>query len=138
MSEQTTFKAGGKADLLVVPQSYDELKFALQETAASGKDYYILGNGSSILVKDGGYRGVIIKTMYALQGISVDYEDEEMIVQSGVLLAVAARTAAQNMLAGMEFASGTAGWTSISAFPSVPPGAPTAPSPPERSETEAW
>jgi UDP-N-acetylmuramate dehydrogenase len=109
MSEQTTFKAGGKADLLVVPQSYEELKFALQETAASGKDYYILGNGSNILVKDGGYRGVIIKTMYALQGISVDYEDEEMIVQSGVLLAVAARTAAQNMLAGMEFASGIPG-----------------------------
>ena len=109
MAEHTTFKAGGKADLLVVPQSYDELKFALQQTAASGKDYYILGNGSNILVKDGGYRGVIIKTMYALQGISVDYDDAEMIVQSGVLLSTAARTAAQNMLGGMEFASGIPG-----------------------------
>ena len=109
MSEHTTFKAGGRADLLVVPQSYDELKYALQTVAASGEDYYILGNGSNILVKDGGYRGVIIKTMYALQGISVDYDDAEMIVQSGVLLAVAARTAAQNMLAGMEFASGIPG-----------------------------
>lgn len=109
MREHTTFKAGGKADLLVVPQSYEELKYALQTVAASGEDYYILGNGSNILVKDGGYRGVIIKTMYALQGISVDYEDAEMIVQSGVLLAVAARTAAQNMLAGMEFASGIPG-----------------------------
>ena len=109
MSEHTTFKAGGKADLLVVPQSYDELKYALQTVSASGKEYYILGNGSNVLVKDGGYRGVIIKTMYALQGISVDYDDAEMIVQSGVLLSTAARTAAQNMLAGMEFAAGIPG-----------------------------
>lgn len=109
MSEHTTFKAGGKADLLVVPQSYDELKFALQTVSASGKEYYILGNGSNVLVKDGGYKGVIIKTMYALQGISVDYDDAEMIVQSGVLLSTAARTAAQNMLAGMEFAAGIPG-----------------------------
>lgn len=109
MAEHTSFKAGGKADLLVIPQDYEQLKFALQKVADSGQEYYILGNGSNILVKDGGFRGVIIKTLPALQGISVDYEDAEMIVQSGVLLSVAARTAAQNMLAGMEFASGIPG-----------------------------
>lgn len=109
MAEHTSFKAGGKADLLVIPQDYEQLKFALQKVADSGREYYILGNGSNILVKDGGFRGVIIKTLPALQGISVDYEDAEMIVQSGVLLSVAARTAAQNMLAGMEFASGIPG-----------------------------
>lgn len=109
MAEHTTFKCGGKADLLVIPQSYDELKHTLLTVADSGRDYYILGNGSNILVKDGGYRGIIIKTMYALQGIYVDYEEAQMFVQSGVLLSTAARTAAQNMLSGMEFAAGIPG-----------------------------
>ena len=109
MAEHTSFKAGGRAKLLVIPQDYEELKHALKTVSKSGTEYYILGNGSNVLVKDGGYNGVIIKTMDALQGIFVDYEGEEMSVQSGVLLSRAARTAAQNMLAGMEFASGIPG-----------------------------
>ena len=59
MSQHTSFKAGGKADLLVAPEDYEGLKAALKLAAQAGERYYILGNGSNILVRDGGYKGIV-------------------------------------------------------------------------------
>ena len=56
MSEYTSFRAGGKADLLLIPDSVEELKEALEQEG----DILILGNGSDTLFKDGGFRGTVI------------------------------------------------------------------------------
>ena len=61
MSGHTSFKAGGNADLMVVPQDADELKEILKALSDSGYPYMILGNGSNVLVRDGGYHGVMVK-----------------------------------------------------------------------------
>ena len=61
MKQYTSFKAGGRADLLVMPGSYDDLVYITDILKAEKTPYMIMGNGSNILVKDGGYRGVIIR-----------------------------------------------------------------------------
>lgn len=109
MSQHTSFKAGGKADLLVAPQDYEGLKAALKLAAQSGERYYILGNGTNILVRDGGYKGIVIKTMDALKEIAVVDEEELVIAQAGALLSKVAKTAAQHMLSGLEPVSGVPG-----------------------------
>lgn len=105
MAEHTSFRAGGRADLMVEPKNPEQLKQVLSILADI--PHMILGNGSNILVRDGGYRGVIVKL-----GEAFDYakaEGTEMICGAGTLLSVIARKAAQQELAGLEFASGIPG-----------------------------
>ena len=61
MAKFTSFRAGGCADLLVQPQNIKELQDVLQVLQEEGCPHMVLGNGSNVLVKDGGYRGVIVK-----------------------------------------------------------------------------
>ena len=61
MSKYTSFRAGGKADLLVSVSSGEELQQVLQFLSAEDIPHMILGNGSNILVRDGGYRGVMVR-----------------------------------------------------------------------------
>ena len=116
MAEHTSFKAGGKADILVAPKDYDGLKASLKLAAASGEKYYILGNGTNVLVRDGGFKGIIIKTMDALTEIAVVDEEELVIAQAGALLSKVAKTAAQHMLSGLEPVSGVPGSIGGAAF----------------------
>ncbi len=107
MAEHSSFKAGGNADMMVMPQSIDELKYVLQILADADYPYMILGNGSNILVKDGGYRGIMVKMGSAFDNVSVD--GTEVVCGAGALLSVAAKTAAAAGLTGLEFASGIPG-----------------------------
>lgn len=107
MANHTSFKAGGHADLLVEPQSIDELKNVLQLLNAEGTNYMILGNGSNVLVRDGGYRGVIVKIGDAFN--YVEREGNQLICGSGTLMSVVSRNAVNAELAGFEFASGIPG-----------------------------
>ena len=59
MAKFTSFRAGGCADLLVQPQNIKELQDVLQVLQEEGCPHMVLGNGSNVLVKDGGYRGVM-------------------------------------------------------------------------------
>ena len=61
MSRYTSFKAGGKAALLVEPQNIEELKKVLALLNEEECRYMVLGNGTNVLVKDEGYRGIIVK-----------------------------------------------------------------------------
>ena len=61
MAKFTSFRAGGCADLLVQPQNIKELQDVLQVLQEEGCPHMVLGNGSNVLVKDGGYRGVMVK-----------------------------------------------------------------------------
>jgi len=107
MAEHSSFKAGGNADLMVLPQSIDQLKEVLQILAGCDYPYMILGNGSNILVRDGGYRGIMVKMGSAFDDVQVD--GNRVVCGAGALLSVAAKTAAAAGLAGLEFASGIPG-----------------------------
>lgn len=102
MSKHTTFKTGGIADFLVIPQNKDEmlklLKLDVKKT--------IIGNGSNLLVKDGGIRGLVIKTT-GLKNYKVN--EEYIISESGVLLSKLSNIAKDNSLTGFEFACGIPG-----------------------------
>jgi len=61
MENFTSFKVGGKADLLVIPSSEEELKIILQQLAQDKLPFIVMGKGTNLLIRDGGYRGVIIR-----------------------------------------------------------------------------
>lgn len=107
MSQYTSFKAGGKADLLVEPANEGQLIHALNVLRQEKANYMVLGNGSNVLVKDGGYRGVIVRIGTSLS--KIDIEDETLTCGAGALLSVVARVALNEELTGFEFASGIPG-----------------------------
>jgi UDP-N-acetylmuramate dehydrogenase len=106
MRDYTSFKVGGPVDLLVVPKTYNEVRDVILLCKNKGITYYIIGNGSNLLVKDGGIRGIIIK-LSNLNEIRV--EGEKLIVQSGAPLITASREALKHSLTGLEFACGIPG-----------------------------
>ena len=107
MSKYTSFRAGGKADLLVSVSSREELQQVLRLLCAEDIPHMILGNGSNILVRDGGYRGVMVRIGGAFDRMRI--EDHTLVCGSGVSLAMAAKAAANASLCGLEFASGIPG-----------------------------
>ena len=107
MSKHTTFKIGGNADIFVMPETEEELISVIDICKNNGTDYYVIGNGSNILVRDGGYRGVIIQLYKNYNEICV--EGSRITAQCGALLSSVANTAYKAGLTGMEFASGIPG-----------------------------
>ena len=102
MSNHTTFKTGGTADYLVIPKKLSELEELLKLDCKK----VIIGNGSNLLVKDGGIRGLVIKTT-GLNNYKVD--NEYIIAEAGILLSKLANIARDNSLTGIEFACGIPG-----------------------------
>ena len=112
MSGHISFRVGGPADYLV--QAADEkavadvLSFCRKEQIPC----YVLGNGTNVLVKDEGYRGVILQIGQNMSDISVRREEDGSAVicaQAGALLSAIAHRALEEGLAGMEFAAGIPG-----------------------------
>ena len=62
MARHTSFRVGGPADRFMIPESEGELREAVLDCKASGKPWYMVGNGSNLLVGDKGFRGTIIST----------------------------------------------------------------------------
>ena len=106
MSRHTTFRAGGEARYFLTPRDTDGLKGAIDLCERSGIPYYILGNGSNLLVGDKGYPGAILSMEAFLE---CQVEDTVIRAGSGVLLSKIARMAADHALTGFEFASGIPG-----------------------------
>ncbi len=107
MAEIVSFRAGGKADLYIEPEGEAQLAAALEILDENGCPVYIMGNGTNILVRDGGYRGCIIRLGGGFSRI--DAEGETLVCGAGALLSVIARTALNQGLTGFEFASGIPG-----------------------------
>ncbi len=105
MSEHTTFKVGGCADVFVRPQSIEEATEIVRLLLAQGETYTVIGNGSNLLVSDKGYRGCIV--CMGPEDISVD--GRMITAGAGALLSKVARKAYENGLTGLEFASGIPG-----------------------------
>ncbi|MEG0569995.1 MAG: UDP-N-acetylmuramate dehydrogenase, partial [Erysipelotrichales bacterium] len=106
MSEHIYFKVGGPVDLLLIPETKEQVVKTLKICKENEVPYFIIGNGSNLLVKDGGIRGVVIK-LTELKNIKV--EDDRVIADTGVLLKDASKAALENDLTGLEFACGIPG-----------------------------
>ena len=107
MKKHTTFRVGGNADYFVMPQNVSEIKAIIELCKEEDIPYYILGNGSNLLVSDAGYRGVIIQIYKEMNQIEV--VGECLKVQAGALLSRVGTVALENELAGFEFAAGIPG-----------------------------
>jgi UDP-N-acetylmuramate dehydrogenase len=107
MAQYTTFRVGGPADILVSPNSQEEVCTLLAAIQAEQVPCTILGNGSNVLVLDKGIRGVVLKLGNALKGLVI--EGPRIRVEAGVLLSRLATAAADAGLTGLEFASGIPG-----------------------------
>ena len=107
MSRHTTFEIGGPADLFVIPESVEEVRDVVAACREAQIPYFILGNGSDLLVSDEGYRGVIIGLAEGFTYVAI--EGTEMTCQAGVSLREASEMACDLGLTGLEFACGIPG-----------------------------
>ena len=107
MCRHTTFRVGGPADYFVTPQSVEEIRGILAVCRKENVPYYIVGNGSNLLVGDGGYRGAVIQIYRNMSSVTV--EGNEITAQAGALLSAVAAAAKNASLTGFEFAGGIPG-----------------------------
>lgn len=108
MKNHTTFKVGGPADLFIEPGTANELAALIQFLSQKQVPYMILGNGSNLIVRDGGIRGCVI-SLVRLDEIVVDEEQCMLQAGCGAKLSAASAAALRYSLKGMEFASGIPG-----------------------------
>ena len=107
MKKHTTFRVGGNADYFVMPRTTQEVQQVVALCKNENLPYYILGNGSNLLVGDKGYRGVIIQIYKEMNQITV--EGECIRAQAGALLSKVGSVALEAELTGFEFAAGIPG-----------------------------
>ena len=107
MKKHTTFRVGGPARALVEPGSAEDVKSVVEFCKSEQIPYYIVGNGSNLLVSDKGYDGVIIHLFKNMSAMRI--EGNKVYVQAGALLSKVAVQAGRKGLTGMEFASGIPG-----------------------------
>lgn len=107
MARHTTMRVGGPAEILFSPANEGELLFAVREAKRAGAPFRIIGNGSNLLVLDGGLPGLTIRLGEAFSKIFVD--GNQIRAQAGALLSRVAAAARDASLTGLEFASGIPG-----------------------------
>lgn len=107
LSRHTTFRVGGNADALLQIQNPEQLAGVLSIFHKTNENYFILGNGSNVLVGDRGYHGTVLQISEKWNQIVV--EGDRMRIQAGALLSAVARCAMEHALTGLEFASGIPG-----------------------------
>ena len=107
MKRHTTFRIGGPADYYLCPHSAKEIQKVVEICREEKLPYFILGNGSNLLVSDQGYRGVVIQLWKNVSDIRV--EGCLIHAKAGASLAKIAAEALEEGLTGMEFAAGIPG-----------------------------
>lgn len=108
MKDHTSFKIGGPADLFYIPHKVEHIKAMIDYCKSEGISYYIIGNGSNLLVGDKGYRGVVIQVYKNLSHVNID-ENGNVYAEAGVLLSKLSKLIYNASLKGFEFASGIPG-----------------------------
>ncbi|MBQ2106607.1 MAG: UDP-N-acetylmuramate dehydrogenase [Lachnospiraceae bacterium] len=106
MMKHTSFRAGGAARWFAVPETAEELKAVLAACRKADTPWYVIGNGSNLLVSDKGFPGVIISTD---KFDRLEVNGTEITVGAGVMLSKLANTAYKAGLTGLEFAAGIPG-----------------------------
>lgn len=107
LKNHVSFKTGGNAAYFVTPATLEELVCLVKTLKSNNEKYFIMGNGSNILVSDSGFDGVVICIGKNMSEISVS--GNEITAMSGALLSKIANVALKNSLSGFEFASGIPG-----------------------------
>lgn len=107
MSKHTTFRVGGPAECFITVDTRGQLAKVFSYLQRAGWDFFILGNGSNLLVSDKGYRGVVIRLGEEFKKVSIT--GNQMTAGAGVMLAQAAQEAMLAGLSGFEFAAGIPG-----------------------------
>ena len=107
MKKHTTFKIGGNADVFIIPNDSGEIIDAIKLCEEFKAPFYIIGNGSNILVGDGGINGVVIQIFKNMGNIGVN--GNIIKAEGGALLSLISRKALEEGLTGLEFASGIPG-----------------------------
>lgn len=107
MKKHTSFKIGGTADYMTLPESPEEIKSIIELCKERKVPYVIIGNGSNLLVSDKGIEGVVIKISSGMSEMKV--YGEVIHAGAGVLLSTLSKKALEHGLTGLEFASGIPG-----------------------------
>ena len=106
LHQYTFTKTGGKADFFVMPKNYQEVQAVYTYAITNHLPLTIVGNGSNMIIKDGGIRGIVMTLIHIA---SMELDGTKLIVQSGAAIIQASRYALQNSLTGLEFACGIPG-----------------------------
>ena len=106
MMKHTSFRAGGAARWFAVPETAEEFKAVLAACKKADTPWYVIGNGSNLLVSDKGFPGVIISTD---KFDRLEVNGTEISVGAGVMLSKLANTVYKAGLTGLEFAAGIPG-----------------------------
>lgn len=106
LKDHTYTKLGGAADYFVTPKTYEEVQEIVRFARRESITYTLLGNGSNLIIKDGGIRGIVI-CFSKLNDIQVT--DQSIVAQSGARIIEVSRAAYRNKLTGLEFACGIPG-----------------------------
>ncbi len=106
LKNHTYTQIGGKADFLVFPETHEEVQKIVQETLQAGIPVTVLGNGSNVIIQDGGIRGVVLN-LTRLTNISLT--GKRIVADAGVPIIGVSRFALDQKLSGLEFACGIPG-----------------------------
>ncbi|HOP92464.1 MAG TPA: UDP-N-acetylmuramate dehydrogenase [Acetivibrio thermocellus] len=107
MKNHTSFKVGGPADILVTPVSVSQLSQILKLCKNKSVPVFVMGNGTNLIVRDKGIRGVVVKIFDNLNQFTV--KDDIITAYAGILLSRVSTIAYENGLTGLEFACGIPG-----------------------------
>lgn len=107
MNKHTTFRLGGPAECMVEIENKEQLARIQYYLRQIEMPFFVMGNGSNLLVGDLGYKGVVLKLGARMSHISV--EGSRIVAQAGALMSQVAKLALENSLTGFEFASGIPG-----------------------------
>ena len=106
LKEHTYTKLGGHADYFVTPTTADEVRQVVAFAKEKDIPFMLLGNGSNLIIKDGGIRGIV---MYLGKMTKMTVEDTVLRAEAGALIVAASRLALEHSLTGLEFACGIPG-----------------------------
>ena len=107
MKKHISFRVGGPADILVRPRTEEQLSATLKYISENNLPYLIIGNGSNLLIKDGGIRGIVIE--FGDNFNKFEIEGTTIKAQAGALLAAIGKAALREILTGFECISGIPG-----------------------------
>jgi len=108
MAKHTTLRVGGPADVYVEPANESDLAAVLKFCGENGVKFFILGRGSNLLVRDGGFRGVVV-CLSAPEFSRIEFADGRLRCGAGARLKHVAVEARRNGLCGLEFLEGIPG-----------------------------
>lgn len=106
LSQYVNFRVGGPADILLIPKSKEQVIKSIKVCKENNIPFYVIGNGSNLLVRDGGFRGVVL-SLKEVKNIIVN--DEIVEAECGAMLKDVSSKAVENSLTGFEFACGIPG-----------------------------